>query len=397
MPQKVRIALDAMGGDHGPSVVVPGAALALDRHPDSDVHPVRRPSQDRAAARQPPAARGRCRLVHTDVAVRMDDKPSQALRNGRWKSSMWLAIDAVKKGEADVAVSAGNTGALMAMAKFNLKMMPGIERPAIAALWPTIKGSSIVLDLGASIGADAGATGRNGGDGQRDGARAVRARPAEAWVCSTSAWRRSRASSRCARPAESCARKRLPHIDYIGFVEGDDIGKGKADVVVTEGFAGNIALKTAEGTARQFADYLRGAMIAFALVEDRLSVGAAGVPHVAREDGPAANPMAAFSSASMASSSRATAAPIRKASPPPSTWATTWCVTNCSPRSARCCTAMQQALPEQRPSAGRPRERAAFGRAGMRQLSARTGPHQPGTGQGGRHLRRMDRAAHRHP
>ena len=85
----------------------------------------------------------------------MDDKPSQALRNGRWKSSMWLAIDAVKKGEADVAVSAGNTGALMAMAKFNLKMLPGIERPAIAALWPTLKGTCIVLDLGASIGADA--------------------------------------------------------------------------------------------------------------------------------------------------------------------------------------------------------------------------------------------------
>src|SRR5262245_62750979 len=84
----------------------------------------------------------------------MDDKPSQALRYGRWKSSMWLAIDAVKKREADVAVSAGNTGALMAMARFNLKMIEGIERPAIAALWPTLKGESVVLDVGASIGAD---------------------------------------------------------------------------------------------------------------------------------------------------------------------------------------------------------------------------------------------------
>ena len=84
----------------------------------------------------------------------MDDKPSQALRYGRWKSSMWLAIDAVKKGEADVAVSAGNTGALMAMARFNLKMKEGIERPAIAALWPTLKGESVVLDVGAAIGAD---------------------------------------------------------------------------------------------------------------------------------------------------------------------------------------------------------------------------------------------------
>src|SRR5262249_40408169 len=93
--------------------------------------------------------------IHTDVAIKMDDKPSQALRKGRWKSSMWLAIDAVKKHEADVVVSAGNTGALMAMAKFELKTMAGIERPAIAAIWPTLKGETIVLDLGASIGADA--------------------------------------------------------------------------------------------------------------------------------------------------------------------------------------------------------------------------------------------------
>ena len=155
MPQKVRIALDAMGGDHGPSVVVPGAALALERHPDSDFILFGDQARIEPLLAAQPRLKAASRLVHTDVAVRMDDKPSQALRNGRWKSSMWLAIDAVKKGEADVAVSAGNTGALMAMAKFNLKTMPGIERPAIAALWPTLKGESIVLDLGASIGADA--------------------------------------------------------------------------------------------------------------------------------------------------------------------------------------------------------------------------------------------------
>jgi phosphate acyltransferase len=197
--------------------------------------------------------------VHTDVAVRMDDKPSQALRNGRWKSSMWLAIDAVKKGEADVAVSAGNTGALMAMARFNLRMMEGIERPAIAAIWPTLRGRSIVLDLGASIGADAehlldmavmgsamarvlfdidrptvgllniGVEEVKGLEPVREAGRALRENP-------------------------------LPYMEYIGFVEGDDIGRGKADVVVTEGFAGNIALKAAEGTARQFSEFLRGAI-----------------------------------------------------------------------------------------------------------------------------------------
>jgi glycerol-3-phosphate acyltransferase PlsX len=172
---------------------------------------------------------------------------------------MWLAIDAVKKGDADVAVSAGNTGALMAMAKFNLRMLPGIERPAIAGLWPTLKGSCIVLDLGASIGADAeslvamavmgtamsrvlfhldrptvgllniGVEEAKGLEAVRDASRILREEP-------------------------------LPHMDYVGFVEGDDIGRGKADVVVTEGFAGNIALKAAEGTAHQFADYLRYAI-----------------------------------------------------------------------------------------------------------------------------------------
>src|SRR5580693_1121346 len=155
MSQKVRIALDAMGGDHGPAVVVAGAELALARHPASAFlffgdSPLIAPLLD---AR--PRLKAVSRLVHTEIAVRMEDKPSQALRYGRWKSSMWLAIDAVKKREADVAVSAGNTGALMAMAKFNLKTMAGIDRPAIAALWPTIKGESIVLDVGASIGADA--------------------------------------------------------------------------------------------------------------------------------------------------------------------------------------------------------------------------------------------------
>src|SRR5882757_10304323 len=155
MPEKVRIALDAMGGDHGPSVVVAGAARALLQHPDATFILFGDQTKIAPLLATEPRLKDACRLVHTDVAVRMDDKPSQALRNGRWKSSMWLAIDAIKKGEADVAVSAGNTGALMAMAKFNLRTMPGIERPAIAALWPTLKGDSVVLDVGATIGAEA--------------------------------------------------------------------------------------------------------------------------------------------------------------------------------------------------------------------------------------------------
>jgi glycerol-3-phosphate acyltransferase PlsX len=259
MSQKVRIALDAMGGDHGPSVVVPGAELALTRHPDTEYLLYGDRAKIEPLLKAHPQLNGAARLVHTEVAVRMEDKPSQALRNGRWKSSMWLAIDAVKRGEADVAISAGNTGALMAMAKFNLKTLPGIERPAIAALWPTLKGECIVLDLGASIGADAEHLVSLAVMGSAM-ARVLfhRDRPSvgllNIGVEEVKGLEPVREAGRVLREEP------LPHVEYIGFVEGDGIGKGKADVVVTEGFAGNIALKTAEGTARQFADYLRDAI-----------------------------------------------------------------------------------------------------------------------------------------
>jgi glycerol-3-phosphate acyltransferase PlsX len=259
MPQKVRIALDAMGGDHGPSVVVSGADLALTQHPDSEFLLFGDGAKIEPLLVAHPRLKAAARLVHTEIAVRMDDKPSQALRSGRWKSSMWLAIDALKKGDADVAVSAGNTGALMAMAKFDLKTMPGIERPAIAALWPTLKGESVVLDLGASIGADA----EHLVDMAVMGSAMARVlfdldRPSvgllNIGVEEVKGLEPVREAGRILREDPP------PHVNYVGFVEGDDIGKGTADVVVTEGFAGNIALKTAEGTARQFADYLKNAI-----------------------------------------------------------------------------------------------------------------------------------------
>ena len=126
-----------------------------------------------------PALRAASRIVHTDVAVKMDDKPSQALRHGRWKSSMWMAIDAVKRGEADVAVSAGNTGALMAMAKFHLKTMAGIDRPAIAALWPTLRGEFDRARCRGHHRRRCPASRRSGGHGRRHGAGAVRPRAAD--------------------------------------------------------------------------------------------------------------------------------------------------------------------------------------------------------------------------
>jgi glycerol-3-phosphate acyltransferase PlsX len=259
MKPKVRIALDAMGGDHGASVVIPGAARALAARPDIEflmfgdeaiIKPLLANHGHLAAATT---------LVHTDVFVKMGDKPSQALRQGRRNSSMWLALEAVKKGDADVAVSAGNTGALMAMSKFCLRTMAQIDRPAIAGIWPTLRGDSIVLDVGASIGADS----QHYVDLAVMGAAMASivfgvARPTvgllNVGVEEIKGIEEVKAAGRMLREAD------LPNLSYHGFVEGDDIGQGTVDVVVTEGFTGNIALKTAEGTARQLATVLRTAI-----------------------------------------------------------------------------------------------------------------------------------------
>jgi glycerol-3-phosphate acyltransferase PlsX len=259
MSKPVRISLDAMGGDHGPSVVVPAAAMALERHPGlrflvfGDEALLKPLIDDR------PNLKGAAEIRHTTVAVRMDDKPSQALRAGRWKSSMWQAIQAVRDGEADAAVSAGNTGALMAMAKICLKTIAHIERPAMACMWPTTRGESIVLDVGASIGADAthlvdmaimgAAMARIVFDVERPTVGLLNVGVEEIKGIET-----VKEAGRILREAE------LPGLTYHGFVEGDDLGRGTVDVVVTEGFTGNIALKTAEGTAKQMAEYLHGAM-----------------------------------------------------------------------------------------------------------------------------------------
>ncbi len=255
----VTISIDAMGGDFGPEVVIPAAANALERHPD-----IRFIFYGLAGKVEPflekyPKLKAASVLHISETAVQMDDKPSQALRNGRGKSTMWQAIEAVKNGEADVCVSAGNTGALMAMAKFCLRMMANIERPAIAAIWPTTRGESIVLDVGASIGADA----RQLIDYSVMGAGMARAlfeikRPTVGLL--NVGVEEVKGLDEIKEAGAALKATPLPGFEYKGFVEGDDIGKGTVDVVVTEGFTGNIALKTAEGTAKQIASYLRGAM-----------------------------------------------------------------------------------------------------------------------------------------
>ena len=259
MPQKVRIALDAMGGDFGASVVVPGAAISLSRHPDSEYLLFGDRALIDPELEKHPALKAVSRVIHTDVAVSMHDKPSQALRRGRKTSSMWLAIDAVKKGEADVAVSAGNTGALMAMARFHLHTMPGIDRPAIAGVWPTARGDSVVLDLGASIGGDAHHLVSLAVMGSAMASVLFDLKRPTVGLLNIGV-EEVKGGEEIRKASEQLRAMNLPELDYIGFVEGDGIGGGAADVIVSEGFSGNIALKAAEGTARQMADFLRNAM-----------------------------------------------------------------------------------------------------------------------------------------
>jgi phosphate acyltransferase len=259
MPETITISLDAMGGDTGPEVAIGGAEIAIDRRPDLRFLIYGEEAKVRPVLEANPRVRDKSEFHHCDVSVQMDDKPSQALRKGRWKSSMWRSIQAVRDKQAGAAVSAGNTGALMAMAKFCLKPLPGIERPAIAGIWPTLRGESIVLDVGATIGADA----RMLVDFALMGAAMSRSvtgldRPTvgllNVGVEEIKGVEEVREAGGILRAMNH------PGFEYRGFIEGDDIGKGTVDVAVIEGFAGNIALKTAEGTAKQIGEYLRSAM-----------------------------------------------------------------------------------------------------------------------------------------
>jgi glycerol-3-phosphate acyltransferase PlsX len=255
----IRISIDAMGGDFGPEVSLEGAATALLRQPDIQFIIYGQEDVCQPILAKYPKLRERAVFHHCDVAIRMDEKPSQALRRGRYASSMWRAIEAVKLGEADAAVSAGNTGALMAMSKFCLRTMANVERPAIAGIWPTMRGESIVLDIGATIGADSqqlldfslmgGAMARSLFEVRKPTVGLL-----NVGVEEIKGQEEVKEAGRLLREAN------LDTIDYHGFVEGDDIGRGTVDVVVTEGFTGNIALKAAEGTARQISDFLKAAI-----------------------------------------------------------------------------------------------------------------------------------------
>ena len=250
------IALDAMGGDNAPGIVIKGAELARIRYPDARFLLFGDQNQLTPLLKSKPELASVSALRHTEDYVSSDEKPTVALRKGR-RSSMQLAVNAVRDGEAQCIVSAGNTGALMAISKVTLRMLSGINRPAICALCPTEIGDSAMLDLGANIECDAenllqfGVLGAayvrtvlgiekptvgllNVGEEEVKGGEVVK------------------------RAANLLREPNLP-FEFKGFVEGDDIGKGTVNVFVVDGFTGNLMLKSIEGTVKLYTEYLRWA------------------------------------------------------------------------------------------------------------------------------------------
>ena len=252
------IAIDAMGGDEGPAVMLAGVAQARRRDPGLRFLLVGDETAVRAALQSHPELAGAAEVVHAPELVGSSDKPSQAIRRAR-TTSMGIAIDLVKKGRASAAVSAGNTGALMAMSKLALRTMPGIDRPALAALLPSLGENDLVmLDLGANAECDA----RNLVQFAVMGAAYARAvldldSPRVALLNIGTEDQKGIDSVRDAAAAIR-ASTHLP-LTFTGYIEGDRLSRGEVDVVVCDGFSGNIALKTAEGTARFVADLLKRA------------------------------------------------------------------------------------------------------------------------------------------
>ncbi len=257
MADSKTIAIDAMGGDHGPESTIPGIALCLKEHPKLKFLIYGDQNRIAPLLDKNPELKAVSAVHHTDKAIRSDEKPSAALRASKG-SSMRMAIEAVKDGEADAIVSAGNTGALMALAKMVLKPSAGIHRPAIASIFPTQRGKTIVLDLGANVLVDA----ENlvqfavlGGVFAK-----VHFEVSVPTIGLLNVGSEEMKGPDHVRGAASI----LSEIDipghYYGFVEGDDITKGTVDVIVSDGYAGNIALKTAEGvgslTGKMFKKYM---------------------------------------------------------------------------------------------------------------------------------------------
>ena len=245
-----------MGGDYAPACVVEGAEILLRRYNNvrfiffGDRNKIDQLFQIHQTVE------AFSEIVHTDVLVAPHDKPSVALRRGS-KSSMRLAIDAVKEGRADCVVSAGNTGALMAMSKMVFKTLPGISRPAIAALVPTIKGDCVMLDLGANVESNANELVQFAIMGDAFAKTVLSLQSPKIGLLNVGSEELKGHDE--VKEASAILRNTELGLNFYGFVEGNDIGNGTVDVVVTDGFTGNIALKTAEGIGKMVSTYVANA------------------------------------------------------------------------------------------------------------------------------------------
>jgi glycerol-3-phosphate acyltransferase PlsX len=257
---RITVSVDAMGSDNGPAAVVAGLALSAEKNPEIAFLLHGDSSVLEPLLRKRPQLQGRCRIVHAPATVTMDSKPSHVVRHGQ-DTSMWSALESVRSGDATVAVSCGNTGALMALSMLRLRKLPGVNRPAIACLWPSrsAQGFNVMLDVGADVRADAEDLlqfALMGASYARNGLGLTRPRVGLLNVGTEE--HKGRAELRAAAEliGEAAA---AANFDFIGFVEGGDIPSARVDVIVTDGFTGNIALKTGEGTAALIRDFLREA------------------------------------------------------------------------------------------------------------------------------------------
>ena len=246
----VTVAIDCMGGDHGPVVTVPAALELLRKH--EDVHAILVGLEEKIRPHLHGETPPRLSLRHASEVVGMDESPALAIRNKK-DSSMRVALDLVKSGEADACVSAGNTGALMAISRFVLKTLPGIDRPAICAILPTVSGHVHVLDLGANVDCSPEHLLQFGIMGSSlVGALEHKDRPT---VGILNIGEEDITGNDVVKRAAELLKD--SGLNFIGNVEGDGLYKGEADVVVCDGFVGNVALKTSEGLAQMLATFLR--------------------------------------------------------------------------------------------------------------------------------------------
>jgi glycerol-3-phosphate acyltransferase PlsX len=245
-----------MGGDKAPDVVIHGVQIAHRRMPHVDFLLYGDSARLEPLLDQMPELRSVCQVRHTEQVVRGEDRPSQVLRNGRG-SSMWMAVDAVAQGEAAGIVSAGNTGALMAVSKYVLRMLPDIDRPAIAGFFPTERGESVMLDLGANVDCDAENLVEFAVMGEVFARIVLGIEQPSVGLLNVGS--EEVKGNDAVRTAAATLRSGSLPLNFHGFVEGNDIGAGTVDVVVSDGFTGNIALKCAEGIAKLYTRFLHDA------------------------------------------------------------------------------------------------------------------------------------------